>query len=103
MSWDLSSEEAVVNKLEAQQKTLFAFAKKIKELEKKIRELEDFYGQESICHSETREKLSITIDALKLIAGNVEFYCSIGDHSKQFAAQETLRQIGEKSGQTFNA
>jgi hypothetical protein len=41
MSWDLSSEEVICEKLENQQRTIFAFSKKIKELEaenKKLRE-----------------------------------------------------------------
>jgi hypothetical protein len=40
MSWDLSSEEVICNKLESQQTTVFAFSKKIKELEAKNVELE---------------------------------------------------------------
>jgi hypothetical protein len=35
MSWDLSSEEVICEKLENQQRTIFAFSKKIKELEAK--------------------------------------------------------------------
>ena len=33
MSWDFSSEEAIVNKLESQQRTIEMFSKKIKSLE----------------------------------------------------------------------
>lgn len=40
MSWDLSSEEVICNKLESQQTVIFAFSKKIKELEAKNVELE---------------------------------------------------------------
>ena len=40
MSWDLSSEEAICNKLESQQTVIFAFSKKIKELEAKNGELD---------------------------------------------------------------
>ncbi len=36
MSWDFSSEEVIVEKLESQQRTIFAFSKKIKELEEKL-------------------------------------------------------------------
>ena len=39
MSWDLSSEEVITNKLESQQKTIFVFTKKIKQLEEQIIEL----------------------------------------------------------------
>lgn len=56
MSWDLSSEEIICNKLESQQTVIFAFSKKIKELEAKNAEFEkkleiarkalEFYGKE---------------------------------------------------------
>ena len=41
MSWDLSSEEVICNKLESQQTVIFAFSKKIKDLEAKNVELEN--------------------------------------------------------------
>ena len=36
MSWDLSSEEVICAKLESQQTVIFAFSRKIKELEKEL-------------------------------------------------------------------
>jgi hypothetical protein len=36
MSWDFSSEEVIVDKLESQQRVIFAFTKKIKDLEAKL-------------------------------------------------------------------
>jgi hypothetical protein len=73
MSWDLSSEEVICEKLENQQRTIFAFSKKIKELETKV---------------------SILIGALELIAGEQEFFDEISDRSKTMMARETLKEIG---------
>jgi hypothetical protein len=64
MSWDLSSEEVICEKLENQQRTIFAFSKKIKELEAKLKvavgalELiaEEYYGS-SISMNEARMAL----------------------------------------------
>jgi hypothetical protein len=40
MSWDLSSEEVICNKLESQQTVIFAFSKKIKKLEEQLEKAE---------------------------------------------------------------
>ena len=44
MSWDFSSEEVIVEKLESQQRTIFAFSKKIKDLEAKLSQSQAIYN-----------------------------------------------------------
>ena len=39
MSWDLSSEDAITEKLESQHRTILAFAQKIKQLEQQLSKL----------------------------------------------------------------
>lgn len=40
-----------------------------------------------------RGNLEIAVEALELIGGKMEYYYTIGDHSKQCAAQEALAAI----------
>jgi hypothetical protein len=41
VSWDLSSEDVIVNKLEAQHATILLFSKKIKDLQARISEADE--------------------------------------------------------------
>jgi predicted RNase H-like nuclease (RuvC/YqgF family) len=49
------------------------------------------------CNASQRDaamrSLKIAVEALELIGGKMEYYCAIGDHSKQCAAQEALEKI----------
>jgi len=41
------------------------------------------------------EKLNVAVEALELIAGQVEFYCEVGERQKQAAATWALKKISE--------
>lgn len=74
MSWDLSSEEVICNKLESQQTTIFAFSKKIKDLEAKNVELEN--RNKEFCQRETyseRER-KLLVKKLEIAVKALEFY-----------------------------
>lgn len=62
MSWDLSSEEVICNKLESQQTVIFAFSKKIKELEAKNVELEKKLEISVACLRELRPVIELGED-----------------------------------------
>ena len=80
MSWDLSSEEVICSKLESQQTTIFAFSKKIKDLETKNDELEKKFkeafeaGQASAIPRmrELEKKLEIAVTCLKELRPVIE-------------------------------
>ena len=64
MSWDLSSEEVIVDKLENQQRTIFAFSKKIKGLEEKLDARKESYKEEfekylKAYHIEINQKIEL--------------------------------------------
>lgn len=40
-----------------------------------------------------KEQLRVAVEALELIAGPVEFYCEVGEHSKQSAAKACLQKL----------
>jgi predicted RNase H-like nuclease (RuvC/YqgF family) len=65
----------------------------IKELEAKNVELVKILELYTDNIFELENKFQISVKALELIGGKMEYYCAIGDHSKQCAAQEALAAI----------
>lgn len=118
MSWDLSSEEVICNKLESQQTTIFAFSKKIKSLEANNVELErladnacmDWHfkceeleekvkeafesGQASAIPRmrELEKKLEIAVNFIKSVPGAHEHY----GHELKSMCEEALAAIKDE-------
>lgn len=82
MSWYLSSEEMICNKLESQQTVIFAFSKKIKELEANLDKM--------TTHLVSYEA---TIGFLKEALAHIQETSDDYDSGKY--AKETLKKIGE--------
>lgn len=105
MSWDLSSEEVIVNKLESQFKTICMMAQKIKALENELLEYKEAASSEAAfvneLQAENAKKFSgeevllakLTIENAKL-KECVEFYADLNDEVNMYDSRgvSTARQ-----------
>jgi len=85
MSWDLSSEEVITAKLESQQTVIFAFSKKIKELEKEL-EQQRFNNKHNLSIDQT------VADKIKELEKELELRSSWVKHHQKCVEANSVRE-----------